>query len=84
MPGLVTDLPYSNNGVSDKDKKDDEGFHEGRDGLFTFLKPGQHLRSEHKEEISLGVGTQVETTVKLGQTAPEKHANMSKSVYNVL
>lgn len=66
--GLVTDLPYSNNGVSDKDKKDDEGFHEGGDGLFTFLKPRQHLRSEHKEEISVGVSTQVETTVNVGQT----------------
>lgn len=41
--GLVTDLPHSNNGISDEDKKDDKRLHKGGDGLFTFLKPGQHL-----------------------------------------
>lgn len=46
VQGLVTDLPHSNNGVSDEDEKDDEGFHEGSDGLLTFLEPSQHLRSE--------------------------------------
>lgn len=41
--GLVTDLPHSNNGVSDEDKKDDERLHKGGDGLLTLLEPGQHL-----------------------------------------
>lgn len=44
--GLTTDLPHSNDGVSDEDKKDDKGLHKGSDALLTFLKPGQHLRSE--------------------------------------
>lgn len=47
-PLLLTHLPHSNNGISDEDKKDDEGLHKGGDGLLTFLKPGQHLRSEGK------------------------------------
>lgn len=42
---FITHLPHSNNSISDEDKKDDEGFHKGGDGLLTFLKPGQHLRS---------------------------------------
>lgn len=44
--GGVTDLPHSNDGISDEDKKDDKGFHEGGDGLLTFLEPGEHLRSK--------------------------------------
>lgn len=43
---FVTHLPHSNNGISDEDKKDDEGLHKGGDGLLTFLEPGQHLRSD--------------------------------------
>lgn len=39
----TTDLPHSNNSISDKDEKDDEGLDEGSDGLLTFLKPSQHL-----------------------------------------
>lgn len=45
-PLFITHLPHSNNGISDEDKKDDEGLHKGGDGLLTFLEPGQHLRSE--------------------------------------
>lgn len=45
-PGIVTDLPHTNDSVGDEDKEDDEGFHKGGDGLITFLEPGQHLTSE--------------------------------------
>lgn len=66
--GLVTDLPHSNNGVSDEDKKDDEGLHKGGDGLLTFLEPGQHLRSEGEDQVS--------------DSRPEKqHAHMSEPLY---
>lgn len=44
----VTDLPHSNDSISDEDKKNDEGLHEGGDGLLAFLKPGQHLESGQK------------------------------------
>lgn len=39
----VTDLPHSNDGVCDEDKKDDERLHKGGDGLLALLEPGQHL-----------------------------------------
>lgn len=45
-PLFTTHLPHSDNGISDEDKQDDEGFHKGGDGLLTFFKPGQHLRLE--------------------------------------
>lgn len=48
-----TDLPHSNNGISDKDKKNDEGLNEGGDSLLTFLKPGQNLRSERNKNQTL-------------------------------
>lgn len=38
-------LPDSHDGIGNEDQEDDKGFNEGGDGLFTFLKPGQHLRT---------------------------------------
>jgi hypothetical protein len=43
--GVNANLPNPNNGIGNEDQEDDKGFHKGSDGLFTFLKPSQHLRS---------------------------------------
>lgn len=45
-PRSTAHLPHSDDGISNEDKQDDEGFHKGGDGLLTFFKPGQHLRLE--------------------------------------
>lgn len=44
-----TDLPHSDHSVSDEDQEDDEGLHEGGDGLLALLKPSQHLRGMESE-----------------------------------
>lgn len=46
-----TDLPHSNDGIGDEDQKDDEGLHEGGDGLLAFLEPGQHLKFGGLEKV---------------------------------
>lgn len=46
-----TDLPHSNDGIGDEDQKDDEGLHEGGDGLLAFLEPGQHLKFWGLEKV---------------------------------
>lgn len=48
MSSGATDLPHSNDGISDEDKEDDEGLDEGGDCLLALLEPGQHLKSERK------------------------------------
>ena len=38
-----TDLPYTDDGVEDKDEQDDERLHEGCDGVVVF-EQGQYLK----------------------------------------
>ena len=43
---MWTYLPHTDDGISDKDKKNDEGFNESGDHVIVFFKQGQDL--QHK------------------------------------
>ena len=45
----VTDLPHTNDGVSDENKQNDKGLNECSDGFLSFLKPSQNLHHTKRE-----------------------------------